>query len=76
MAQMYDVYYRVHTETYGWLDWAKNGEIAGTTGCAKRLECIQVVLVKKVRRHQVILKNACDQIKSYYEKEAESCIRK
>lgn len=28
-------------------DWAKNGEIAGTTGCAKRLECIQVVLVKK-----------------------------
>ena len=25
----------------------KNGEIAGTTGCAKRLECIQVVLVKK-----------------------------
>ena len=47
MAQMYDVYYRVHAETYGWLDWAKNGEIAGTTGCAKRLECIQVVLVKK-----------------------------
>ena len=27
----------IHTETYGWLDWAKNGEIAGTTGCAKRL---------------------------------------
>lgn len=23
MAQMYDVYYRVHAETYGWLDWAK-----------------------------------------------------
>ena len=41
MAQMYDVYYRVHAETYGWLDWAKNGEIAGTTGCAKRLECIR-----------------------------------
>ena len=27
--------------------WAKNGEIAGTTGLAKRLECIQIVLVKK-----------------------------
>ena len=47
MAEHYDIYYRVHTQTYGWLDWAKNGEIAGTTGCAKRLECIQVVLVKK-----------------------------
>ena len=74
---MYDVYYRVHAETYGWLDWAKNGEIAGTTGCAKRLECIQVVLVKKgAAAPGNTQKNACDQIKSYYEKEAGSCIRK
>ena len=47
MAQKYDIYYRVHAQTYGWLGWAKNGEIAGTTGLAKRLECIQIVLVKK-----------------------------
>ena len=26
----YDVYYRVHVQSFGWLDWAKNGEIAGT----------------------------------------------
>ena len=40
-------YIIVYIRKHGWLDWAKNGEIAGTTGCAKRLECIQVVLVKK-----------------------------
>lgn len=22
-ANHYDIYYRVHTQTYGWLDWAK-----------------------------------------------------
>ena len=32
MANHYDVYYRVHAESYGWLDWAKNGESAGTEG--------------------------------------------
>ena len=36
MAKHYDVYYRVHAETYGWLDWAKNGDPAGTAGQAKR----------------------------------------
>ena len=47
MAQKYDVYYRVHVQSYGWLDWARNGEKAGTTGLAKRMECIQIVLMKK-----------------------------
>ena len=43
----YDVYYRVHAQSYGWLGWAKNGEKAGTEGLAKRLEAIQIVLVEK-----------------------------
>ena len=47
MAQKYDIYYRVHSQTYGWLDWAKNGKLAGTTGLSKRMESIQVVLVPK-----------------------------
>ena len=47
MAEHYDVYYRVHAQTYGWLNWAKNGEAAGTAGLAKRLEGIQIVLVPK-----------------------------
>jgi uncharacterized protein YjdB len=47
MANYYDVYYRVHAQTYGWLGWAKNGESAGTSGQSKRLEAIQIILVPK-----------------------------
>ena len=47
LAELYDVYYRVHVQTYGWLDWACNGETAGTTGLSKRLEAIEIVLVEK-----------------------------
>ncbi len=47
MAEHYDVYYRVHAQSYGWLGWAKNGEAAGTAGLSKRLEGIQIVLVPK-----------------------------
>lgn len=47
MAEHYDIYYRVHSQTYGWMKWAKNGEMTGTTGQHKRIEGIQVMLVKK-----------------------------
>ena len=47
VANHYDVYYRVHAQSFGWLDWAKNGADAGTAGLAKRLEAIQIVLVPK-----------------------------
>ena len=40
-------YYRTHVQTYGWLDWAKNGEIAGSTDASKRMEALQIKLVKK-----------------------------
>ena len=43
----YDIYYRVHAQTFGWLAWAKNGEKAGTAGYAKRLEGIEIILVNK-----------------------------
>ena len=46
-AEQYDIYYRVHSKTYGWLDWAKNGEPAGTEGLAKRLEAVEIRLVNK-----------------------------
>ncbi len=47
MAEFYDIYYRVHAQSYGWLGWVKNGDPAGTAGYAKRLEGIQIVLVPK-----------------------------
>ena len=47
ISEYYDVYYRVHAQSYGWLDWAKNGEKAGTAGYSYRLEGIEIKLVKK-----------------------------
>lgn len=46
-ADKYDIYYRVHAQNYGWLAWAKNGEAAGTSGYAYRLEAIQIVVTAK-----------------------------
>ena len=47
MKEKYDIYYRVHAQDYGWLDWAKNGEEAGTSGLSKRLEAIEIILIQK-----------------------------
>ncbi len=47
MADAYDIYYRVHSSGYGWLDWAKNGATAGTTGLSCPVEAVQIKLVKK-----------------------------
>ncbi len=46
-ADNWDIYYRVHAQTYGWLGWAKNGESAGTAGQGKRLEAIEIMVVEK-----------------------------
>ena len=46
-AVQYDIYYRTYCQNYGWLDWAKNGEIAGTIGMNKRVEAFEVKLVPK-----------------------------
>ena len=47
IANYYDIYYRVHSQEFGWLGWAKNGEASGTEGYAYRLEAIEIKLVKK-----------------------------
>ena len=47
MAKTYDVYYRVHSQNYGWMGWAKNGAKAGTSGKSLRAEAMQIVLVAK-----------------------------
>ena len=47
MQRHYDVYYRVHAQSFGWRGWAKNGAPAGTAGYAKRLEGIEIRLVPK-----------------------------
>ncbi len=47
MAEHYDVWYRVHAQTFGWMGWAKNDEQAGTAGFSKRLEGIEIQVLPK-----------------------------
>ena len=48
LAEKYDIYYRVHVRTTnGWLNWAKNGEIAGVLHYARFIDAIQIVLTEK-----------------------------
>lgn len=62
LAERYDIYYRVHSEMYGWLDWAKNGEIAGVNHYS--IQAIQIKLYLKVETE----KNALPTKKHYIEK--------
>ncbi len=46
-ANRFDVYYRVYVKDFGWLGWARNKQIAGTTKAAEELCAVQVRLVAK-----------------------------
>jgi len=41
-ANNYDIYYRVHAQNIGWMDWARDGESSGTAGYGYRLEAIEI----------------------------------
>ena len=47
LEKKYNIFYRVHVQSFGWLDWTSNGEIAGTIGFFKRLEAIEIKLENK-----------------------------
>lgn len=47
LAERYDIYYRVHVQNFGWLDWAKNGSNAGTSNYNYHIEAIQVAIQRK-----------------------------
>ena len=47
VAEHYDVYYRVHIQNAGWMNWAENGQRSGSQGNSYRLEAIEIVLVEK-----------------------------
>ena len=46
ISEKYDIYYRVHSSKFGWLGWAKNGEIAGVK--AYDIQAIQIKLYLKI----------------------------
>ncbi|MDD4508677.1 MAG: hypothetical protein PHN26_07125, partial [Eubacteriaceae bacterium] len=52
-ADQYDLYYRTHVSDIGWLSWVKNGDLSGTTGQARRMEAIQIVIVPKGTTPQI-----------------------
>lgn len=39
------VWYRVHSQNFGWLGWACDGNPAGTTGFANRAEAFQAIVL-------------------------------
>lgn len=41
----FHVWYRVHSQSFGWLGWAKDGDPAGTAGLSKRVEAYQAVIL-------------------------------
>lgn len=47
VADYFNVYYRVKVNKFGWLNWARNGERAGTNGYDYPIRAMQVVLKRK-----------------------------
>ena len=50
LAEHYDIYYRTHIQSLGWLGWAyggTNGALSGTEACSRRMEAVQIILVEK-----------------------------
>lgn len=51
LAEKYDIYYSMHIQSYGWSKWVKGSADesgwCGSSGLAKRVEAIQIQLVKK-----------------------------
>ncbi|MGL9730210.1 serine hydrolase [Enterococcus sp. DIV0756] len=50
IAETHWVYYRVQTEKFGWLGWAKNNEDAGTIGYDEAVRGIQIQLIEKGKK--------------------------
>lgn len=47
LGETYDLWYRVHVATVGWLDWTKDAVDAGSTGRSLPIEAIELCLQKK-----------------------------
>ena len=47
LTKYYSIYYRSKVEGFGWLGWAKDGEISGTTKIGYRLEGLEIRVLPK-----------------------------
>ncbi len=46
-AKKYSIRYKTHMQGIGWSKWSKDGATSGTTGQARRVEAVQVLLIAK-----------------------------
>ena len=47
LADHYSIRYSAHVQDIGWQDWVADGQTAGTTGQARRVEAVKIELVPK-----------------------------
>ncbi len=47
ITEIYDIWYSVYVKKNGWLDWAKNGEEAGTRGWGRPVQGYRICLTPK-----------------------------
>lgn len=47
MNSRYDIYYRTYVKGWGWMDWAQNGEPAGSSGYSRSILALEARLVEK-----------------------------
>ncbi len=47
ISELFDVWYRVHVASYGWLGWTKNGSAAGSDSATYPVEAYQVRILRK-----------------------------
>lgn len=65
VSQYYDVYYRVNSQDFGWLGWAKNGESAGTVNGSYRMQAIEIQLFEKGDTSAPVTEGSYIQIHQY-----------
>lgn len=46
-ADNYDVYYRSYVKDLGWMNWASNDQLSGTSGYDKEITAVQVMILEK-----------------------------
>lgn len=46
----YDVYYRSYVDGLGWMNWAKNGQLSGTSGDGLPVTAVQVMILESDAR--------------------------
>lgn len=69
-AKYYNVYYRAHNATAGWLGWASNGQPAGVAKIGKPMQALEIVIARTAPG------NTANAYRENLDTEAESYARK